>query len=292
MATARLRSWIKNSPLSTEIVPVPKTYEELYNEHPEYVALRDKTGEIWDKYRDDVLHYKIKHAHELVRDIPYSSILEVGCATGFFLHNFPGENTTRRCGIDISSENIISAQREYPAISFFAGTLADFRRQHPGARCDLVLLSDILEHVEDDRGLLRACGSIGKYVLLNLPLEKVEEYRNREYGIEDKHGHLRAYSRGDAFKMFAEAGLRPVRFLEAKYVREPVFRKYLFNKLVKNAAGDKLKGLIQYTEELIHIENNPGYYKSNLFALLTQTRPAKKPRSRTGKGVGYHRSKN
>ena len=98
-----------------------------------------------------------------------------------------------------------------------------------------MLLSDILEHVEDDVGLLHACGSMGKYVLLNLPLEKVEEYRNRNYGMEDKEGHLRAYSKEDAFKMFVEAGLRTVRFLEAQYVREPVFRKYLFNKLVKNA---------------------------------------------------------
>jgi SAM-dependent methyltransferase len=271
---------------------VPKTYEELYNEHPDYVALRDRTGQVWDKYKDDVLHFKIKHAHEFVRDILYSSILEVGCATGFFLHNFPGRNTSRRYGVDISSENINTARKDYPENWFFAGTLADFKRQHPGGRFDLVLLSDILEHVEDDRGLLRACGSIGKYVLLNLPLEKVEEYRNRNYGMEDKEGHLRAYSKEEAFKMFAEAGLRVVSFLEAQYVREPVFRKYLFNKLVKNATGDKLKGLIQYTEELVHIDNNPGYYKSNLFALLTQIRPRKKSWSKPGKGPGRHRSKN
>jgi SAM-dependent methyltransferase len=268
---------------------VPKTYEELYNEHADYIAIRDKTGAIWKKYNDDVLYYKIKHAHELVRDIAYSSILEVGCATGFLLHNFPGQNTTRRCGIDISSENIKAAQREYPGISFFAGTVAGFKRQHPGGRFDLVLLSDILEHVEDDRGLLRACGSIGKYVLLNLPLEKVEEYRNRNYGMEDKEGHLRAYSKEDAFKMFAEAGLKTMRFLEAQYVREPVFRRYLFNKLVKNATGDKLQGLIQYTQELIHVENNPGYYKTNLFALLTRNRSTKKARSTAGKGARNQR---
>jgi predicted TPR repeat methyltransferase len=271
---------------------VSKTYEELYNEHADYIALRDKTGKVWDKYKDDVLHYKIKHAYKLVRDKRYSSILEVGCATGFILHNFPGPKTTWRCGIDISSENITSARREYPTISFFAGTLAEFRRQHARGRFDLVLLSDIVEHVEDDIGLLRACGSIGKYVLLNLPLEKVEEYSNRNYGMEDKEGHLRAYSKEDAFKMFAEAGLRVVRFLEAQYVREPVFRKYLFNKLVKNVTGDKLNGLIQYTEELVHIDNNPSYYKSNLFALLTQARPTKKSRFKTGKRAGRYRLKN
>jgi SAM-dependent methyltransferase len=263
-----------------------KTYEKLYNEHPDYVAVRDKTGDVWSKYKDDVLLYKIKHAHELVHDILYSSILEVGCATGFLLHNFPGHKTTWRCGIDISTENIISARREYPGISFFAGTLADFLRQQPRARFDLVLLSDILEHVEDDVGLLNACGSIGKFVLLNLPLEKVDEYRDRNYGMEDRQGHLRAYSKADASKMFVKANLSVVRVLEAQYVCEPVFRKYLFNKLVKDATGDKLKGLIQYTEELIHIDNHPGYYKSNLFALLSRARSAKKPPSKTGKTAG------
>lgn len=113
-----------------------------------------------------------------------------------------------------------------------------------------MLLSDILEHLEDDVGLLHACGSMGKYVLLKLPLEKVEEYRNRKYGMEDKEGHLGAYGKEDAFKMFAEAGLRAVRFFEAQYVREPVFRKYFFKKPVKNSSGDRLKGLIQYGEEL------------------------------------------
>jgi hypothetical protein len=104
--------------------------------------------------------------------------------------------------------------------------------------------------------------------------------------MEDKEGHLRAYSKEDAFKMFAEAGLRIVRSQEAQYMREPVFRKYLFNKLVKNATGDKLKRIIQYTEELVHIENDPRFYKNNLFALLTQTRPTKKLRSKTGNGDG------
>ena len=44
-----------------------------------------------------------------------------------------------------------------------------------------------------------------------------------DYGMEDKEGHLRAYSKEDAFKMFVEAGLSTVRFLEAQYMREPVF---------------------------------------------------------------------
>lgn len=106
MAIARFRFWTKNSPLPPEIqTPVLRIYEELYKEHPNYIALCNQEGAVWNKYRDDVLRYKIKHAHELVRDMPYSSILEVGCATGFFLHKFPGRNTTRRRAIDISTEN-------------------------------------------------------------------------------------------------------------------------------------------------------------------------------------------
>jgi SAM-dependent methyltransferase len=271
---------------------VSKTFEELYNEHPEYVALRERTGEIWGKYKDDVLNYKLKYARELVSDMLYSSILEVGCATGFFLHNFPSRNGAKRYGVDISSENINTARQLYPEIEFFNGTLTDFRQRYPKARFDLVLLSDILEHVEDDRGLLRECSSIARLILVNLPLEKVEEYKTRNYGMEDKEGHLRAYDKPDAFQMFAEAGLKTVKFVEAQYVREPIFRKYLFNKLVKNASGDKSKGLIQYTEELIHIENNPGYYKSNLFALLRSAPSIRSPKLKVGSNSRGKRSRN
>ncbi len=247
-----------------------KTYQQLYNEHPEYIAIRTQSGRVWEKYVDDVLHYKITHMQTLLTGIPYQTILEVGCATGFLLHNFPSSKSGQRYGIDISEENIKAARQTYTDSLFFAGTLAEFQRAYPRCRVDLVLLSDILEHVEDDRGLLRGAGIIGKMVLVNLPLEKVEENRTRSYGRHDREGHLRAYDKADALRLFASAGFKVTRLVEVQYVREPIFRKYLFNKLVKNADGDKLKGLIQYTEELIHIDNNPGHYKSNLFALLTR----------------------
>ena len=242
-------------------------YAKLYNRLPEYVQLRKRDGEVWEQYMGIVLHWKLKYLKELCVELDYKSVLEVGCGTGDLLANFPAPGKVKKIGIDISTENIIAAKNSYPDISFYSGMAQDVFVTENIKGIDIGILSDILEHVEDDSGLLKDCGNVSKYVVLNLPIEKVPEYANRVYGINDVQGHLRAYSIQDAIDMCERAGMKVVRYIEKKYVQEPIFRTYLFNKLVKKAE-DPIKGLIKYNEELLHIDLTPEYYKSNFFALL------------------------
>lgn len=94
--------------------------QEFYNEHPDYMAIRQRSGRVWDKYRDDVLHFKLKYLASLVSAIEYRSILEVGCATGFLLQSFPGQKGIERFGVDVSSESIAAARQACPGVEFFA----------------------------------------------------------------------------------------------------------------------------------------------------------------------------
>ncbi len=247
------------------------SFADYYNEHSDYKELRQK-GSVFEKqYLDEVDFWKNKYLCELTAQLDIQSICEIGCAVGILLNRYkavaPMHN---RWGVDVSSQNIEYARKQFPDMNFFAGTFDAFLAQeNKPDSVDLVILSDILEHVEDDRGLLEDAGKYGDYVVLNLPLEKCGEYEGRVYGLEDKHGHLRWYDVNDARQLVSDAGMVEVASIVRHYVQEPIFRNYLANKLFADKTGqDKVDGLAKYITEINEIDLNPSFYKSNYFGLL------------------------
>ena len=108
-----------------------------------------------------------------------------------------------RVGFDVNSMAIDEATRRHGGrCEFVCGDLLTDTRSF-----DVVVLSDIVEHIDDDVGFLRAAGSHAKTVLLNLPLENCWATRGRKYGPGDPSGHLRAYGIADARRLLASAGL-------------------------------------------------------------------------------------
>jgi len=247
-----------------------QNFKELYDEMDEYKALRNPESKERKEYELVVDHYKVKYLANLCREIDTTSILEIGCAVGILLDRFPSSASGKsKIGVDLSDKNIATARDMFPELTFFQGSAEDYLNSG-GQKVDLVILSDILEHVEDDAGLLRTAGQIGKHVVVNLPLEKCGEFKDREYGVDDYRGHLRAYDLYDAQNMVNRAGMKELTFTEERYVQEPAFRKYLADKLFTHKEGlERANGLAKYTEELIDIDLNPEYYKTNYFALLT-----------------------
>jgi hypothetical protein len=246
-------------------------YTSYYNDHPDYIALRDRNSEFYKQYLSEVRYWKNKYLFELVNNKSINTICEIGCATGVLLAEFPlATKPSAKYGVDVSTDNIQTAKANFPELNFFAGYFEEFIAQpSTPKKFDLIILSDILEHVEDDAGLLAQAGKYADYVVLNLPLEKCGEFEGREYGLHDKHGHLRSYNVYDAHDLAVRAGMKEERFLVKQYVLEPVFRQYLADKLFNNKSGaEKAEGLAKYINEINDIELRPGYYKSNYFGLL------------------------
>ena len=75
---------------------------------------------------------------------------------------------------------------------------------------DIILLSDIVEHIPDDLEFLKKVRDISSYVLLNLPLERSFKNRNRNYGEQDPSGHLRCYDKDMAVRLVNLAGFEIV----------------------------------------------------------------------------------
>jgi SAM-dependent methyltransferase len=179
-------------------------FRALYNSQiAEYIERRNPHSHSAQRIALEVTEFKIPN---LISVLPpgfrYKTIGEIGCATGEIVANFPGADVSRRVGFDLSELNVECATNRFPNTTFVADP-AQFYRE----RYDLVILSDILEHVPDDAQLLREASKVAKILLINLPLEKCLTYMFRRYGPEDPSGHLRWYSPSDGLRLFDRADL-------------------------------------------------------------------------------------
>ncbi|TCP18010.1 class I SAM-dependent methyltransferase [Simplicispira metamorpha] len=189
---------------STDIRTPTINYQALYDGHAQYAKRRLDGSFEQRQILLEVLDFKIPH---LLAQLPPGwqahSVLEIGCATGELVAHFPLAAPVTRTGSDISAENVAAARRRFPGTDFHHG---DFRELAP-RRFDAVILSDVLEHVEDDVGFLRDAAHLGTTVLVNLPLECNWLNDRRRYGPQDGSGHLRRYTLAQGLDLFARAGL-------------------------------------------------------------------------------------
>jgi len=69
--------------------------------------------------------------------------------------------------------------------------------------------------------------------------------------------------------LIEKAGLQTNHFAVKYYVKEPIFRSYLWNKLILNTLGvNHLRNYFKYLYEILEITVNYRSYKSNFFAFL------------------------
>ncbi len=254
-------------------------FKRFYDEQKDYSAFRN------DKEKRADYEVKVRwKAEHLVRLIPpglaVNNILEIGCAMGILLNNIAERITVRSIfGIDISDENIRVAKELYPESTFYQGTIEDIKPEMERRglhNYDLVILSDIIEHIPDDQKFLETVRGISSYVIVNLPLEKCFRNRNREYGEKDPSGHLRWYDLKDAEELMRKAGFETVKsFTENALMDRDIFRIY------RNDRRERLKKktitkrifwtLFYYAEDSIRLVSKSLYvkiYGTNYFALM------------------------
>lgn len=180
-------------------------FATLYDQHEEYTARRVAGSFEQAQVLLEATEFKIPN---LLRLLPaglgkLASVLEIGCATGELIANFPVASNGRRVGCDISPENVRAAVERFPQVEFIDSDFVTLTE-----RFDAVILSDVLEHVEDDAGFLRLASERARYTLINLPLEDNWLNRRRAYGPDDVSGHLRRYTVEEGLDLFRRAGLR------------------------------------------------------------------------------------
>lgn len=273
-----MRDAVHDVPVTSHMPEVD--FRALYDAHPDYIARR-RAGSYEQAQVDlEVRLFKLPH---LMKVLPaperVTSVLEIGCATGELISAVPVRAGGRRVGVDISEANIAAARARFPGVEFRCGDFRDLT----GSHFDVVVLSDVLEHVPDDAAFLRDAAALADTVLLNLPLEDNWLNRRRRYGPDDVSGHLRRYSLADGRALVERAGL-DVLALTRVWVHEtpaePALRRLRRDRFGAEFGGAWLGRTLRRTIHGAAVGWPPfgrRLFASNLFV-------AARPRSRSSRG--------
>ncbi|MFH1671050.1 MAG: class I SAM-dependent methyltransferase [Patescibacteria group bacterium] len=137
---------------------------------------------------------KRKILHSIISEFtPQNSgkrIVDIGCGTGANIAALANEYECT--GIDPSADSIDLAKKRFPHVQFQCGdALRDF--QDSIQKADMILLTDVLEHIEDDRTFLTKLIGVMKpnaHLLITVPADI------SMWSKHDEHfGHYRRYDR-------------------------------------------------------------------------------------------------
>ena len=135
-----------------------------------------------------------------------AAILEIGCSGGPLMQRLRAAGHTDLTGIDVSAPAIeVARSRGVPNVSVMDGTALEFADN----RFDLVIASDVLEHIEDEGRALREWARVlrpGGRLLVFVP---AHTYLWSEHDVVNHH--FRRYSRAGLVAAVERAGLRAQR---------------------------------------------------------------------------------
>ncbi|MFA5356661.1 MAG: class I SAM-dependent methyltransferase [Candidatus Omnitrophota bacterium] len=127
--------------------------------------------------------------YNIIGKLEFDSCLDAGCAQPYLLSGFIGRGK-RVSGCDISGRVIDKNRNDFPGANF---EIVDISRSvYPGnKKFDLVISSEVLEHIADWQGAIRNLALMsGRYLLITVPSGKI-------YNIDRLVGHLRHYQAGE-----------------------------------------------------------------------------------------------
>ena len=180
----------------------------------------------WQSQWDDMKKYGPFSRHtrrllkNLIRPLKIRSILDVGCGQGSLLTELKMEFPyIEPNGVDISKSAIELAQQRLPNGRF---AVLDVARESLDEKYDLVICSEVLEHIPDDDTALRNLRSMTRqYLLISTPQGRMREF-------EKQVGHVRNYAHGELVRKLESEGFMILSVLEWGFpFYSPLYRDFL-----------------------------------------------------------------
>ncbi len=136
---------------------------------------------------------------------PNDTVLDVGCGIGLLAYKVSSK-AKKVVGIDFSKDNISYARNHY-SLEFIFGDVTTYPFNE---RFDKIILSNVLEHIDDRVALLRSLGRISDTILFRVPMETRDwlTIYKKELGLEYRLDvtHRLEYSKEVVEKETAAAG--------------------------------------------------------------------------------------
>jgi len=157
---------------------------------------------------------------EMIRPLKFQSVLDVGCGQGSLLAElkleFPAIKPT---GVDVSLSAIEFARRRVPDGDF---RVLDVTEASLDTSYDLVICSEVLEHIPNDLIAIRNLKKMTKkYLLVSTP-------QGRMRGFEKQIGHVRNYASGELVGKIESSGFTIISAVEWGFpFYSPLYRNFL-----------------------------------------------------------------
>jgi ubiquinone/menaquinone biosynthesis C-methylase UbiE len=189
-----------------------------FNEEPRrIIEFYERLGSNLDIARERLdAGWKVRSLLEVIPNDKFNSVLEVGSGSALVLKGISDAVCAdKKISCDLSISMLYAAKIEMPE-AILVRASADhlpFR----DSSIELVILCDILEHVEDVPLLLAETRRIAKNIAFKIPLErclmiKLQEIigRKKLYGFGHHcSGHLYVWNKREALSILERAGLAP-----------------------------------------------------------------------------------
>ena len=177
-------------------------------EHVEYGATTVEDYDAgWDQWADMVKYSPAPyHRRRLIVDLAqrvrFASVIDIGCGTGELLRAVEQRfHPAVMAGTDLSPAVVKRNQEHMPAVSFHAHDLA---RGPLDRRWDLVLCSEVIEHIADyDAALRHLRAMCAGHLIVTVPSGRI-------FPIDLAMGHHQHFSPDEMAAALGRAGFEPV----------------------------------------------------------------------------------
>lgn len=141
----------------------------------------------------------------VIADLPVETVLDVGCGEGSLIQALRAGKPATYAGADFSESALRIARQRTPDAEFHRLDLTEGALDR---RFDLVLCTDVVEHIEDDRtAIANLARMTGKYLL-------VATMQGRMRAFEKNVGHVRNYRHGELQAKIEATGLKIERVVQ------------------------------------------------------------------------------
>ncbi|MCS6883456.1 MAG: class I SAM-dependent methyltransferase [Oscillochloridaceae bacterium] len=179
--------------------------------------------QVWDemkRYGPMSRHIR-RNILSLVRPLQFDTVLDVGCGQGSLLAEMRREFPRARLyGADFSTSAIRMARWQVPGGTYL---VFDLERGNLNHQFDLVICSEVLEHIPDDRAALRHLAAMtGKYLVISTVQGRMRRFETKAVG------HVRNYAYGELVGKVEATGLQVRKVVEWGFpFYSPLYRDVL-----------------------------------------------------------------